>query len=95
MTKLAGKYEAKLQRLFNVTMKQHYCCHQGMMARYLHPRLQHCYVHEDFMLVVRRLTRVCTAGSNMRLIARKLMELYVRGKHVSMCDKSEVFQPKY
>ena len=90
--RVAQKYEAKSQRLFNITIKMHYLCHMGLMARYLHPKLMWNYQQEDFMMWVRRICRSCAFGSKLNGVSRKMMKQYLVAKHISMCERDEVFR---
>ena len=49
--------------LFNQTVKTHYLCHLGLMAKHINPSLGACWAGEDLMISVRRLVKSSLHGN--------------------------------
>ena len=79
-------------KLFAVTGKQHAVAHLGLDSGVLHPRWDSCYVHEDFMQVVRRFVQACVAGSKPHQAALKTVRQYAVAKHVAMTDQAQWYR---
>ena len=80
------------KKLFEVTMKSHDVCHMAMVAKYLHPRHGACYIHEDFMQVVRRFAQSAAHGSSPALQQQKTVEQCAVAKNLNMTSQSEWYR---
>ena len=84
--------EASDRKLFNVTVKLHMMVHVAIFARFIHPCLAWCYVHEDYMLYIRRLCQRNVHGSSQALTSRKMMEHFLQAKHIGMAPRELLFR---
>ena len=91
-TRLTQLCEASERKLFNVTIKLHALCHVAIFAKFVHPHLMWCYVHEDYMLYIRRLCQRCVHGSSTALTSMKMMEQFLQAKHVDMAPREFWFK---
>ncbi len=65
--------------LFNIVPKNHHLCHICLSASYLNPRSGLCYMGEDMMHQMRRLSAGCVRGNNTRNAEKKLVVWYSHG----------------
>ena len=79
-------------KLFAMSGKQHAVAHLGLDSGVLHPRWDSCYVHEDFMQVVRRFVQACVAGSKPYQAALKTVRQYAVAKHVVVTDQPQCYR---
>ena len=80
------------KKLFKVTTKMHDVCHMAMVAKYLHPRHGACYIHEDFMQVVRRFAQSAAHGSSPAMQQQKTVEQWAVAKHLNLTSQSEWYR---
>ena len=91
-TRLTQLCEASERKLFHVTTKLHAMCHVSMFARFIHPQLMWNYVHEDYVLYIRRSCQRNVHGSSQALTSRKMMEHFLQAKHIDMAPRDMLFR---
>ena len=65
--------------LFNIVPKNHYLAHIALAAAYLNPRMAACYMGEDMMHQMRRLSAGCVKGNGPTKAGNKLVAWYAHG----------------
>ena len=62
---------------YNSTIKHHWAFHIGRHARWLNPKVCHCYAWENFVGLLQQAAEACTAGTAVHLTPNKLMQNYL------------------
>jgi hypothetical protein len=82
---------ANAEFLFNIVPKNHYLQHICLGAAYLNPRMASCYMGEDMMHQMRRLSAGCVRGNGPKQAGNKLMQWYAVGLSRMLSDKVDGF----
>jgi hypothetical protein len=82
MNSLQSHYRSRgaaSEYLFNIVPKNHYLAHIALSAAYLNPRMAACYMGEDMMHQMRRLSAGCARGNGPKNAGNKLVTWYAHG----------------
>jgi hypothetical protein len=70
--------------LFSVTVKAHMLAHLAFACKHMNPVFGWCYMGEDFMRLMRKLTGACCKGNTPVQATRKLTVRWVRACDVTL-----------
>ena len=73
--------------LFHYTIKQHYCLHIALAARYTNPYMWDCSSGEDLMKVAKRLIHGSMFGNNCVQATNRAMMKYAKALHITFDDR--------
>ena len=73
--------------LFHYTIKQHYCLHIALTARYTNPYFWDCSSGEDLMKVAKRLIHGSMFGNNCVQATNRAMTKYAKALHITLDDR--------
>ncbi len=77
--------------LFNIVPKNHYLMHICLRAGHLNPRMAACYIGEDMMHQMRRLTAGCVRGNGPKQAGIKLVGWYAHALSRLLSDNHNGF----
>jgi hypothetical protein len=73
--------------LFNIVPKNHYLAHICLCAGFVNPRMAWCYMGEDMMHQMRRLSSGCVRGNSPQNASLKLVAWYRHGLSRMLSDR--------
>ena len=80
------------KKLFAMTGKQHAVAHLGLDSGVLHPKWDSCYVHEDFIMIMRMFVQSSNAGSKPHQASMKAVRQFTVAKHIAMTEQSRWYR---
>ena len=75
-SEVARHYSGEAVKLFSITSKTHFVCHDAMLARHMNPKLVWCFGGEDYMHKSQKLAQSCTRGVSQTACTVKLASHY-------------------
>ena len=83
-TVLHNDFFRREDMLFNLAPKFHWYWHLINRAQYLHPRVGHCFIDEDYMKTIKEIVRSCAHGTPLHQIPLSVKEKMRWARHVDM-----------
>ena len=88
---LASKAMTDSKYKWSTVNKHHFFFHLGRGARWINPRVQWCYMAEDFMRHISKVASAIMVGSNIRIFSKKVSARWRIGRFTRALSDSRIY----